>query len=373
MSILILGFPRDIHIHAVRWALDQVGAKHQVLYTPDLPNSLRASVHICGNTATASFHDGLSGGATGMYDTVWFRRSGLSMRPTGMVEADWAVAERECDHHIRTLRRFLAPDAYWVNDIEPRERALMKSPQLAAASACGFAIPETLFSNDPDDIRRFFAAHRRQGVIFKLTYQTHWHAPASGARHALFTTELREEDVCDDEALSSCPAIYQQKIDKAFELRVTCMDERCLAVRLDSQSRASTRMDWRADLSRPLTPRYVEIPPQVEERCILLMRKLGLAFGCIDLIVTPAGEHVFLEVNEMGQFLWAEQREPSCPLLRAFATLLVERRLNRSMPLVGSDRINYGEFLASGAWERACEEDDALHTAYEVPGLVSEP
>jgi hypothetical protein len=30
------------------------------------------------------------------------------------------------------------------------------------------------------------------------------------------------------------------------------------------------------------------------------MRKLGLAFGCIDLIVTPEEEHIFLEVNEMA-------------------------------------------------------------------------
>ena len=72
------------------------------------------------------------------------------------------------------------------------------------------------------------------------------------------------------------------------------------------------------------------------------MRMLGLAFGCIDLIVTPQGEYVFLEVNEMGQFLWVEQREPACPLLRAFATLLIEGRLDRSSVLVGTDRISFG-------------------------------
>ena len=105
----------------------------------------------------------------------------------------------------------------------------------------------------------------------------------------------------------------------------------------------------------------------------MLMRMLGLAFGCIDLIVTPQGEYVFLEVNEMGQFLWVEQREPACPLLRAFATMLIEGRLNRSSLLAGSEAISYGAFLASGAWERACADDDARHTTYEMPGPVSEP
>ena len=36
------------------------------------------------------------------------------------------------------------------------------------------------------------------------------------------------------------------------------------------------------------------------------MRDLGIVFGCFDLIVTPEGEHVFLEVNQMGQWLFIE-------------------------------------------------------------------
>src|SRR6267378_1479094 len=64
---------------------------------------------------------------------------------------------------------------------------------------------------------------------------------------------------------------------------------------------------------------------------------LGLAFGCIDLIVTPEGEHIFLEVNEMGQFLWVEQDEPRSELLRCFATLLLNQRLGPSTRLVGDE------------------------------------
>jgi hypothetical protein len=183
---------------------------------------------------------------------------------------------------------------------------------------------------------------------------------------------LREEDLADDEALSSCPAIYQRKIEKAYELRVTCIGERCFTVRLDSQSRDATRMDWRADLRTPLKPTLHELPLEVEERCLMTMRRLGLVFGCIDLIVTPEGEHVFLEVNEMGQFLWVEQGEPACPMLRAFATLLVERRLDRSSRLIGSDLISFARFRESGVWERACADDDAHHVRYDALRAVSE-
>ena len=93
------------------------------------------------------------------------------------------------------------------------------------------------------------------------------------------------------------------------------------------------------------------LPRAVEERCIALMRKLGLAFGCIDLIVTPEGEDVFLEVNEMGQFLWVEHSEPRSELLRCFATLLLHRQLGPSSRLVGDEGLSYAgsPLLARGS------------------------
>jgi glutathione synthase/RimK-type ligase-like ATP-grasp enzyme len=33
---------------------------------------------------------------------------------------------------------------------------------------------------------------------------------------------------------------------------------------------------------------------------------MGLNFGCIDLIVRPTGDYVFLECNPNGQWLWIE-------------------------------------------------------------------
>jgi hypothetical protein len=94
MTVLILGFPRDIHIHAVRWAIEQAGGQHHTVYTPDLPLVLRSSMHITQTSQAVSVRDGRSHGASGDWSTVWFRRSGLPMRPPGMSDADWAVASR---------------------------------------------------------------------------------------------------------------------------------------------------------------------------------------------------------------------------------------------------------------------------------------
>ena len=54
------------------------------------------------------------------------------------------------------------------------------------------------------------------------------------------------------------------------------------------------------------------------------MHSYGLTYGAIDLIVTPAGEYVFLENNPVGQFLFVEELVPELDMAGALATCLVE-------------------------------------------------
>jgi glutathione synthase/RimK-type ligase-like ATP-grasp enzyme len=69
-----------------------------------------------------------------------------------------------------------------------------------------------------------------------------------------------------------------------------------------------------------------QLPQEVESQCVHLTRALGLAFGAIDLILTPQGEYVFLEINPNGQWAWLQQVIPSLPLREALADLLIGPR-----------------------------------------------
>lgn len=44
------------------------------------------------------------------------------------------------------------------------------------------------------------------------------------------------------------------------------------------------------------------LPDEVTYRMQALMAELGLVYGAIDLILTPDGEYVFLEVNPTGEW-----------------------------------------------------------------------
>ena len=66
------------------------------------------------------------------------------------------------------------------------------------------------------------------------------------------------------------------------------------------------------------------LPDDVQASLLRLMRRMQLVFGAIDQIRTPAGEHVFLEVNAGGEWGMLE-RDLGLPVSEALADALLER------------------------------------------------
>jgi hypothetical protein len=199
----------------------------------------------------------------------------------------------------------VASDAFWVNPINARDRATSKPVQLVEAIQSGLVIPDTLCSNDPCKIRNFLRAHPDQ-TIYKGFHPARWHGRAGES--ILFTSEIGLDDLPDDEVLRLGPGIFQKRIDKAYELRVTVMGDYACSAKLLSQQHPDARIDWRS-AGKEVEVVSGELPDEIYDACRLMMSRLGIVFGCFDFAVTPQGQHVFLEVNEMGQFLWLLLRD----------------------------------------------------------------
>ena len=73
------------------------------------------------------------------------------------------------------------------------------------------------------------------------------------------------------------------------------------------------------------------LPAGVRAGLLRLMRRLGLVYGAVDLRRTPTGEHVYLEVNPAGQWLFVEQQTGQ-PMTAALARALAaaERAVDRA-------------------------------------------
>jgi D-alanine-D-alanine ligase-like ATP-grasp enzyme len=50
---------------------------------------------------------------------------------------------------------------------------------------------------------------------------------------------------------------------------------------------------------------------------------MSLAYGAIDLILTPDGRYVFIEINPNGQYQWLEDMT-GLPISRRIARLLID-------------------------------------------------
>jgi glutathione synthase/RimK-type ligase-like ATP-grasp enzyme len=103
-----------------------------------------------------------------------------------------------------------------------------------------------------------------------------------------------------------CPTLFQQYIAKATELRITVVGNSVFAAEMYTQIDPRTTIDWRRGSPVAVPHRPVTLPPAVERCCLELVHRLGLTFGAIDMVRTPDGEFVFLEINPNGQWAWIE-------------------------------------------------------------------
>jgi glutathione synthase/RimK-type ligase-like ATP-grasp enzyme len=96
--------------------------------------------------------------------------------------------------------------------------------------------------------------------------------------------------------------MLQERVQKAFEARVTVVGAEVFAVRIDAAG-AAAQEDWRSDYDA-LAYSVVQLPSELRAKLLQLMTRLGLVYGAFDLIHDVSGRWVFLEVNQRGEFGW---------------------------------------------------------------------
>lgn len=235
---------------------------------------------------------------------AWWRRPAPIDVPPQVPEAAWVRAEA-----IAGLRGVLAV-LPWLNHPDDIRAAERKPVQLATAARVGLVVPPTLVTNDPLEARAFAAEYGP--IIYK---------PLAGG--VLSNSRVVYAGPVDTAGLDASVAVtahlFQQQVPKAHELRVTAVDGNMFTARIDASSR-SGRQDWRADY-RHLRHRVDRLPDCVADSVRRFMALRRLRFAALDFIVTPDGEHVFLEANPNGQWAWIED-ETGLPIAAAIADAL---------------------------------------------------
>lgn len=218
------------------------------------------------------------------------------------------------------LRGFLSAldGVRWVNDLDAAIAAENKLRQLRIASDLGLAIPRTLVTNDPDEVRAFRADVG--AIVAKML--TPLTMSMEGSDFFVHTSVVRDEDLEHLAGLRTSPMVFQELVEKRCELRIACVGERAFAGAVDASRSERGKVDWRR--SRPDEVRWSEgeVPSEVAAALRELLVELDLSYGAVDVIVTPDGRHVFLEINPGGEWGMLEH-DLGLPIAAALADELL--------------------------------------------------
>ncbi|MGH3546085.1 MAG: ATP-grasp ribosomal peptide maturase [Mycobacteriales bacterium] len=187
----------------------------------------------------------------------------------------------------------LAAAVRWLNHPSRIGYAEYKPVQLTAAARAGLTVPPTLITNDPATAERFA---RDVGELIYKPLSTQG-TPGT----AVYTNRISAAQLADS-AIGHTAHLFQQWVNKQYEVRLIVVDEQYLATAITAGSDAA-RVDWRTDYAA-LSYHIVSTPMRVREGVARLLRDLDLRFAAADFAVTKGGEWVFLDLNPNGQWAW---------------------------------------------------------------------
>lgn len=312
----------DVHTELVMEHLERMGERCFRFNTETFPEFLNLSVEardgdILGQLVGVDQKAPID---LSRVKSVWYRRPVAPQPKENMHKGYWEFAQEESKGALWSF--YTALDTFWLNSpITLKLLEQNKLYQIREAMRVGLSVPKTVVTNDPSVLYEF--AERNGGTIaLKTLHGSFFTREDSPATELIFTTPITTATIRERWTdISLAPVLAQAYIEKKMEFRVTMVGEKIFSCAIHSQESEFTKHDWRNyDFNRVKHEPYA-LPEDVNRKLLLLMKRLGLVYGGIDMILTPSGEYVFLEVNPSGQWHWIEKLT-GMPISQAIADLL---------------------------------------------------
>lgn len=310
--ILIVTYKEDYTADFLINRLNEEGKKYLRLNTEDIEK------YTYWNSSDFNFSFEVNGVSD--FDGVWYRRLRLPEFSGDTITSSYLATEYDAlfTNMFRNIRA-----TRWLSHPDALQRAENKVTQLKLASDLGFNLPETLITNDRRHLRDFSENHKNEGLIIKPLFSGRMES--EDQLQLIYTNELSLDHVKSIEQYDLTPCIFQRKVPKQYELRVTIVDTQVFACRVNSQEHEKTKVDWRRE-KLPFAP--YDLPPDISAKCVTFVKSLDTSFGAIDLIKSTDGKYYFLENNPNGQWAWLEI-ETGAPITRAIIDFLYGQKQSR--------------------------------------------
>jgi hypothetical protein len=251
---------------------------------------------------------------------AWYRKPSIKA-----VETKDPGLRPYLEREVRGLQEIIwnaLPSHKWLNPARTiTEWDRRKISQLYLAQSMGFNIPHTIVANRWSSILKELP----EKVVLKMALGTLY---VKGEPRNLFSTVLSNSKDKLPIQTNPFPGIWQSYLAKKREWRVTIVGTKVFSVAIYTKKGAKD--DWRKhqDTNR-VTFVAEEIPRDLQEKCLRMLKRMGLRFGVFDFIEDEAGTITFLEINSNGQYLWLEQKL-GLPISQAVTDELIDIAENKN-------------------------------------------
>lgn len=314
MKVLAITSGEDPHVDMVQRYIEQP----IIRFDPSLFPKTSISF-LWNNGAFEVFSDGRSFSDV---DVVWYRKPVL-LKPNEIPVAA-SYQDFAHDSYRNTVRALygILQDKFWVSDPWAIFKGGNKLHQLELAHRLNFKVPRTLVTSSPQQAKQFIdnVGH----VVTKaMTAEAVW---INEMPYLVYTTHVPRD--VDFSGLSISPAIFQEEIEKDFDIRVTVIGTQAFSCEIHQTGSIHDEIDWRKGTTgNELVYKPCEFP--MSETCIRMVAIMGLQYGAIEFVMDKKGDYWFMEINPNGQWGFIEL-ETGLPLSQAMANLFGEKSKHKS-------------------------------------------
>jgi|GEM_PF-443351 len=223
-------------------------------------------------------------------------------------EGDPFDAQHAAREWAEAWEGFLAhlPESGWINHPAQNFKASHKIEQLTRARKLGLRIPETLVTNEPMEAK-LFVQKRATGTIVKPLATGYIERLTPSEDTVIYTRDFTAEHHFLFDTITDCPVLFQERIDKALDVRMVVLDNEIVSVGMEARDTDGTqRLDIRRNNMCDVSYSTVNVPDGIATQVCALLKGYGLRFAALDFAIAADGAWVFFEINPNGQWAWLD-------------------------------------------------------------------
>ena len=296
--VILLFSPSDDEItHRVSLLLKYVGADYLVITDEILSLSFRLGLKTDNQDALV-----IQGKRLSACDVkvIWYYRFLRCPRALYNRIAECTNQELASQMSLETTSLYsflprLFPLASIVGDVD--RLTTNKLQELIEAEKAGLLIPDTFVISEKTSLLEIFGNYSN-GIVVKSLYNAQV-LYLKGGRFPMYVKLVHSRDL-DRLPYRFFPSLVQERIVKKCDVRVFYLAGVCYGVCVSTEDMVD-HVDFRkyGGIEKSRFTRYC-LDPDLVDKIHEFMRRMGLAMGSLDFVLTPSNELVFLEVNNNG-------------------------------------------------------------------------